>query len=147
MRKTFVLIISVFALFLSASATRRNSGEKAVLRVIENQIGTAKGIKVKLSGAAEDGLDSYKLTAARGKVLIEATTPTAACYGFNEYLQHGTGVLGKFLEAGFTGFQIEQRLFLFDHIAFFDQPVGKKCALFGDAHLGHQNEVCHFFTP
>ena len=67
--------------------------------------------------------------------------------GFDENLQHSTGILGKFLKAGFTGFQIEQRLFFFDHIAFFDQPVGKKCALFGDAHLGHQNEVCHFFTP
>ena len=43
MRKQFVLIISVFALFLSVSCTQRNSGEKAVLRVIENQIGTVEG--------------------------------------------------------------------------------------------------------
>ena len=104
MRKTFVLIISAFALFLSVSCTRRNSGEKAVLRVIENQVGTIKGIQVKLSGSAEDGLDSYKLTASEGKVLIEATTPTAACYGFNEYLQAACGGMiswsGKHLPLG-----------------------------------------------
>jgi len=104
MRKTFVLIISAFALFLSVSCTQRNSGEKAVLRVIENQIGSAKGIQVKLSGATEDGLDSYRLTASEGKVLIEATTPTAACYGFNEYLQAACGGMiswsGKHLPLG-----------------------------------------------
>ena len=61
MRKQFVLIISVFALFLSVSCTQRNSGEKAVLRVIENQIGTVEGVEVKITGAAHDGLDSMSI--------------------------------------------------------------------------------------
>ncbi len=74
-----------------AGCSCNHKSEKAVLAVIANQIGTTEGIHVNISAPGEDGLDSYSIVAEDGRVVINATSATAACYGFNEYLQAACG--------------------------------------------------------
>lgn len=87
--RTFFL--AAFLLCLGVSCTPGHKGEKAVLKVIANQVGTSEGIDIIISEPAEDAADSYSVVAEGGKVTVTATSPTAACYAFNEYLQAACG--------------------------------------------------------
>lgn len=102
MTKPSALIILALALVFGVSCTCGDKAEKAVLKVIENTFGTDRGISVNITGPAEDGLDSYTLTSSGGKVILEATTPTAACYGFNEFVQKHCGAMVSWSGTNFT---------------------------------------------
>lgn len=102
MTKPSALIILALALVFGVSCTCGDKAEKAVLKVIENTFGTDRGISVNITGPAEDGLDSYALTSSGGKVILEATTPTAACYGFNEFVQKHCGAMVSWSGTNFT---------------------------------------------
>ena len=91
MKKINLFIIVALVLCFGAGCTPKHRAEKAVLDVIANQVGTADGIKVNITAPEDDGTDSYSIVAKDGKVTIDATSPTAACYGFNEYLQEACG--------------------------------------------------------
>ncbi len=102
MTKPSALIILALALVFGVSCTCGDKAEKAVLKVIENTFGTDRGISVNITGPAEDGLDSYALISSGGKVILEATTPTAACYGFNEFVQKHCGAMVSWSGTNFT---------------------------------------------
>lgn len=106
MTKPSALIILALALVFGVSCTCGDKAEKAVLKVIENTFGTDRGISVNITGPAEDGLDSYALTSSGGKVILEATTPTAACYGFNEFVQKHCGAMVSWSGTNFTTPQV-----------------------------------------
>ena len=65
----------------------------------------------------------------------------------DEDLQQNTFMFRELFKTGFSCFQREKRLFFLDRIAFFDEPLCQKCALFGNAHLRHQYEISHVQIP
>jgi len=91
--------------------------------------GAAGGQIEFLSGLADDGHGN-----ADGDFLA----------GRDQNFEHGAVELREFLEAGFTGFQREERVAVLHCVSLFDDPVGEQRALLGDTHLRHENEISHF---
>lgn len=103
MKRTGLALFAAAVLCFGACSPEHRT-EKAVLDVIRNQLGTAEGIEVNIHRPDNCQTDSYTVEARGGKVFVSATSGTAACYGFNKYLQNVCGGMvswsGKHLPGG-----------------------------------------------
>lgn len=80
--KKILILISILALLCACSQNCKS--ECAVLDVISSAIGSTENVSVKLIKGLSD---SYNIEAKDGKLNIQATSPTAACYAFSKYLR------------------------------------------------------------
>ena len=91
MNRIGLTLFTAVLLCFGVSCSPERKAEKAVLDVILHQVGTCEGVYVDIVSSPDDSLDTYSVVAGEGAVTIKATSATAACYAFNEYLQAACG--------------------------------------------------------